>query len=360
MGTESPKSKSSSKSSNSKPQQPRSATGGVSKATGGVSKATGGAGKGVNNTVKKAGSASDKAQESAKKQQANNVMDEGARRKESAKLSKKSLEYKKKAKDLFAAANAAGDPDERQKLMEEAINYQIEAETFGKTAKYLQSGTFQGMAVGAGLGSVPGLTIGTLVGTLVGGVLVLVVGGLSGLIGAGVGALNGPFWNIGKLAGKGIRKITGDFPGWKATAEQKRQLEKMCGQVNEQDVSEAELSGMANWDEAGGDGANQTWTQYAVSFLPSILDQKGGHSILDSKAGQEKAQQLNQATSQKQPPTASSDGRESGGSQASKTSAPTSSQPSQTGGEQTRRKPRKLGQPENAQSNRPARKSSMQ
>lgn len=177
------------------------------------------------------------------------TLGEEDRRKECSKLSRQALAAQKKAQGLRQAADGAADPDERQRLMEEAINTQIEAETFGKTARYLQSGTFQGMMAGTGIGTVPGLTLGTLTGTLVGGTVTLVTGGLGGAIGAATGALHGPFWDMGKLAGKGIRKVTGDLPGWKATDEQKATLEKMIGQVNEQEVpSETDLNNMAEWE----------------------------------------------------------------------------------------------------------------
>lgn len=194
------------------------------------------------------------------------------RRKESSRLSQQALAAQKKAQELRQAANGAADPDERQHLMEEAINKQIEAESFGKTAKYLQSGTFQGMAVGTGIGTVPGLTLGTLTGTLVGGSVTLVTGGLGGALGAATGALHGPFWNMGKLAGKGIRKVTGDLPGWKATGEQKATLEKMIGQVNEQEPpSEADLKNMTKWEAGTQNGGHeQTWAEYGASYLPSM------------------------------------------------------------------------------------------
>lgn len=206
------------------------------------------------------------------KAQTNGSLSEADRRKESSKLSRQALAARKKAQELREAANGAADPDERQHLMEQAINTQIEAETFGKTARYLQSGAFQGMVAGTGMGSVPGLTLGTLTGTLVGGTVTMITGGLGGAIGAATGALHGPFWDMGKLAGKGIRKVTGDLPGWKATDKQKATLEKMMGQVKEQDdPSEADLNSMADWEAQEQDNqTSQTWAEYGASYLPSM------------------------------------------------------------------------------------------
>lgn len=119
------------------------------------------------------------------------VSDEEVRQ-ESSKAANASMNAQKKAKELRAAAEGAGDPDERQKLMEQAIDAQVEAESFGKTAKYMRSGAFQGMAVGTGLGVAPGATLGAVTGTLVGGVTSTITGGLGGGIGTAAGAIHGP------------------------------------------------------------------------------------------------------------------------------------------------------------------------
>lgn len=167
---------------------------------------------------------------------------------ESSKAANQALAAQKKAKELKNAAAGARDPDERQKLMEQAIDAQIEAESFGKTAKYLRSGAFQGLAIGAGIGAAPGASLGALTGTLVGGVASTITGGLGGGIGAAAGALHGPFWNLGEAAGKGIKKATGiNSWGGNATPEQKKVLEKMIGQIKEEDMPEEEELG--SWAE---------------------------------------------------------------------------------------------------------------
>jgi hypothetical protein len=137
----------------------------------------------------------------------NAVPDEEVR-KESSKAANQAISAQRKAKELKQAAAGAGDPEERQKLMEQAIDAQIQAESFGKTAKYMRSGTFQGLTVGTGLGVAPSATLGALTGTLVGGVASTITGGLGGGIGAAAGALNGPFWNLGEVTGKGIQVRT--------------------------------------------------------------------------------------------------------------------------------------------------------
>lgn len=123
----------------------------------------------------------------------------------------------------------------RQKLLNQALQKEIEAESFGKTAKWLSSGSFQGFLAGSGIGSVPGVTLGTLTGTLVGGVTTLITGGLGGAVGAGVGAVHGPFFKMGDVVGGALNKWLPTIPGWTASKEQKHSLEKMLGQIKDEE-----------------------------------------------------------------------------------------------------------------------------
>lgn len=209
-------------------------------------------------------------------------------RQESGKAANAALAAQKKAKELRDAAAAAGDANERQRLTEEATNAEIEAESFGKTAKYLRSGTFQGMAMGTGLGVAPGATLGAITGTLVGGVSSTILGGLGASIGGVTGALHGPFVNMGKVAGKGMRKLTSFLPDWAASEEQKRTLEKMVGQVNEE-----EMPGMEELeklkDEGGGGQLDEGWLQNAKGMIPNQKDvsnaAKAGAQATGGKSG---------------------------------------------------------------------------
>lgn len=219
-------------------------------------------------------------------------------RQESSKAANAATNAQKKAKELRAAANGAGDPDERQKLLEQAIDKEVEAESFGKTAKYLRSGAFQGMAIGAGLGTAPSASLGALTGTLVGGVTTVITGGLGGGIGAAAGALHGPVVNMGELAGKGIRKVTGDLPGWVASPEQKQALENMVGQVKEQDMPDEEE--LKKLQEDGGDVApDEDWMKSAQGTLPSM--NKSDDSPSDSKSKEGKNSLSNGTADEKQP-----------------------------------------------------------
>lgn len=110
---------------------------------------------------------------------------EQERQRETAEAARKAREAQALAKELTQAAAACGDPDERQKLLNQALEKEVEAETFGKTAKYLNTGAFQGLCAGAGLGGGVGVALGTLTGTLVGGTTGVITGGIGGGLGLG-------------------------------------------------------------------------------------------------------------------------------------------------------------------------------
>lgn len=131
---------------------------------------------------------------------------------EASRTAQASLEAQMKAKKLIQAAAGAGDPQERQKLLNQALEKEIEAEKFGKTAKYLQSGAFQGMIAGTGIGTGIGAGLGTLTGVLVGGLTSIATGTLGGAAGTAAGALHGPWIKMGDLAGAAVQKVTGTIP----------------------------------------------------------------------------------------------------------------------------------------------------
>lgn len=97
------------------------------------------------------------------------------------------------ATSLKDNAAKASDPKERQRMLQEAYDREIEANGQSKMARRMQSGAWQGAAGGAGIGGGVGMGLGTVVGTLVGGVVTLPTTALGGLIGAGVGGIHGPF-----------------------------------------------------------------------------------------------------------------------------------------------------------------------
>ncbi|KAJ6198257.1 hypothetical protein J3E72DRAFT_430800 [Bipolaris maydis] len=225
----------------------------------------------------------DQKAEEDKKTNKPTVSDEEVRQ-ESGKAANAALAAQKKAKELKDAAAAAGDPEEREKLTAEATNAEIEAESFGKTAKYLRSGAFQGMAMGTGLGVAPGATLGAISGTLVGGISSTLLGGLGAGIGGVTGAIHGPFVNMGKVAGK----------EWAASEEQKRTLEKMVGQAKDEETpGTEELEKFKS--EGGGGQLDEGWLQNAKGMLPKQEDVSdaakagaqatGSESVLESKDG---------------------------------------------------------------------------
>lgn len=101
------------------------------------------------------------------------------------------------ARSLRDRAAKVANPQERERMIKEAYNKEVEANGQSKLAQRMQSGAWQGAAGGGGIGAATGLGVGAVVGTLVGGLLSVPTTGLGGLIGAGVGAIHGPFIKIG-------------------------------------------------------------------------------------------------------------------------------------------------------------------
>jgi hypothetical protein len=98
---------------------------------------------------------------------------------------------------LKSKAAMLTNPKERERVLSEVYNREIEAKGHSKKARVLQSGSFQGAAGGAGVGAATGLGIGTLVGTLVGTVASVPTTALGGVVGAGTGVIHGPWIKLG-------------------------------------------------------------------------------------------------------------------------------------------------------------------
>lgn len=95
-------------------------------------------------------------------------------------------------------AEAATDPDEKQRELDEVIKQEKKALSELKVVQRLQSGVWQGGASGAGIGAGVGLGLGTVVGSVVGGVVAIPTTGLGILAGAATGAIHGPWVKLGK------------------------------------------------------------------------------------------------------------------------------------------------------------------
>jgi hypothetical protein len=102
------------------------------------------------------------------------------------------------ANSLKEKAMAMTNSTQREKMLKEAFDKEMEAHGHSKMAKRLQSGSWQGFGFGGGIGAASGLGTGAALGTLLGGILMVPTTGLGMLIGTGVGAVHGPFV---KLAG---------------------------------------------------------------------------------------------------------------------------------------------------------------
>ena len=101
------------------------------------------------------------------------------------------------ANDLKTKAQAITDPKQREKLLKDAFDKEIEAHGHSKAAKRMQSGTWQGLGFGGGIGAATGMGLGAGVGTLLGAVTAVPTTGLGMLIGSGVGAIHGPWVKLG-------------------------------------------------------------------------------------------------------------------------------------------------------------------
>lgn len=183
------------------------------------------------------------------------------------------LEAGKKAWELRQAAYGAGNSQAREQLLAEAVNREIEAESFGKAAKYTRTGAFQGLAAGAGLGVQPGAMLGKLTGALVGGVVSTVGAVLGGGFGSAYGAISGPFWDLGQMAGQGVESMIGEWlPNWEATSSQKSALSNlMLGAKKTKKPSQEELEEMQadNGGVEPGSQEYQEWSQNMTSWMPN-------------------------------------------------------------------------------------------
>lgn len=107
----------------------------------------------------------------------------------------KAQEYAQSLRDKAAKAR---DPKERERYFREAYAKEVEAHgERSKLARRMQSGTWQGMFGGGGIGLGTGMGLGAVVGTLVGTIVSVPTTALGTLIGAGVGAIHGPWITIG-------------------------------------------------------------------------------------------------------------------------------------------------------------------
>jgi hypothetical protein len=101
------------------------------------------------------------------------------------------------ANSLKQKAMAMASSTQREKLLKEAFDKEMEANGHSKMAKRMQSGTWQGLGFGGGIGAASGLGLGAGVGTLLGAILSVPTAGLGMLVGTGVGAIHGPWVKLG-------------------------------------------------------------------------------------------------------------------------------------------------------------------
>ncbi|OAP57914.1 hypothetical protein AYL99_08652 [Fonsecaea erecta] len=155
------------------------------------------------------------------------------------------------ANDLKSRAMALTDPKQREKLLKEAFDKEVEAHGHSKMARRLQSGTWQGFGFGGGIGAATGLGLGAGVGTVLGAIAAVPTTGLGMLIGSGVGAIHGPWV---KLGGKEEKF---------EDADPEKVVEALEQEVSQQNNSEAEqaATAAASKTEKSGDKGNPEETQ---------------------------------------------------------------------------------------------------
>lgn len=101
------------------------------------------------------------------------------------------------ANDLKSKAQQMMNSTEREQMLREAYEKEIEAHGHSKMAKRLQSGAWQGFGFGGGIGAATGMGLGAGLGTLLGAVTAVPATALGMLIGTGVGAVHGPWVKLG-------------------------------------------------------------------------------------------------------------------------------------------------------------------
>lgn len=101
------------------------------------------------------------------------------------------------ANDIKSKAMAMTDSKQREKLIREAFDKEVEAHGHSKTAQRLQSGPWQGLGFGGGMGAAAGLGTGAALGTVLGVVTAIPTTLLGAGIGTATGAIRGPWIKLG-------------------------------------------------------------------------------------------------------------------------------------------------------------------
>ena len=138
------------------------------------------------------------------------ALSEDERLMQAAQASKAAAATQGMVDSLKSKAALLTDPKQRERVLSEAYDREIEANGLSRKAQILKSGTFQGAVGGAGIGAATGLGLGTVVGTLVGTVASVPTMALGGLVGAGTGAIRGPWIKLGdgnEKKGEGEEKV---------------------------------------------------------------------------------------------------------------------------------------------------------
>ena len=187
-----------------------------------------------------------------------------------------------KAQGLKDNAMKCLDPKERQRMVQEAYDKEIEANGQSKFAKRLQSGSWQGGAGGAGAGAGVGMglgtVLGTVTGTLLGGVVSLPTTALGGLVGLGVGSIHGPFVKLDQSKAKAIM-AKGKAEGKSEKEIEDTVKEEALEEMTPEEIEQAKAAGKngegaeAAEGTAAGDEESQTPTESSPTAQDAAISE---------------------------------------------------------------------------------------
>ncbi|KAK4547997.1 hypothetical protein LTR36_010717 [Oleoguttula mirabilis] len=206
-----------------------------------------------------------------------------------------------KAQNIKDKAIKCLDPKERQRMIQEAYDKEVEANGQSKFARRLQSGAWQGGAGGAGAGVAVGTGLGTVVGALVGGVASLPTTALGGLIGVGVGGIHGSFVKLDQTKAKAVQARE------KAKGKSDKEIEEAVKAEAVEEATEEEIEA-ARRAADGGEGTEETEATLDVEDLPQTppetAPEASGAAIVQPEQGSAKRnlqRQQSGATSKPEP-----------------------------------------------------------
>ncbi|KIW28754.1 uncharacterized protein PV07_04628 [Cladophialophora immunda] len=193
------------------------------------------------------------------------------------------------ANDLKSRAMALTDSKQREKLLKEAFDKEVEAHGHSKMARRMQSGTWQGFGFGGGIGAATGLGIGAGVGTVLGAIAAVPTTGLGMLIGSGVGAIHGPWIKLGEKEEK--------FED----ADPEKVVEALEQEVNQKNMSEVNQAAASTAASDSGREESKEKIEEKPRRKPPKLEIRSKHSTQSDQQSQTGVKQ-NESTKEETTP----------------------------------------------------------